>query len=111
MGWIGESWQLSASLDAHAGEKEHQDEKLWKQLRQELVAVAKQPKYESLILEYPGRWGDDEDDNEPQLTTMQRAHRVLEQLEPGEIVQVTHDIVVARYDSPEESEELEGDSE
>lgn len=51
MGWEGNSWRVGALLDAHAGEKEHQDAELWAELTARLAALCRHPRYASLMLD------------------------------------------------------------
>lgn len=48
VGWLGEGWSVSVTLDAHAGELERAHDALWQQMREQLEAVKNDPQYEQL---------------------------------------------------------------
>lgn len=48
MGWMGEGWRVAVALDAHGGEREREDDALWKQMVEQLEAVKNDPRYQQL---------------------------------------------------------------
>lgn len=48
MGWNGESWSVHVLLDAHAGDREREDEALWIEMQDRLQVIRNDPKYAQL---------------------------------------------------------------
>jgi hypothetical protein len=53
MGWEGDNWGVSVTLDAHAGEKEKEHEALWRELQIRLGELVRDARYSEIVLNPP----------------------------------------------------------
>lgn len=53
MGWEGDRWEVSVTLDAHGGEKEKEHEALWRELKIRLSELVKDPQYSGIVWNPP----------------------------------------------------------
>ena len=49
MGWMVEQWCVTATLDAHAGEKEKEHDELWRELQLRLAELVSEPRYAEIV--------------------------------------------------------------
>lgn len=53
MGWEGDRWAVSVTLDAHGGEKEKEHEALWRELQIRLRELVRDERYAGIVWNPP----------------------------------------------------------
>lgn len=53
MGWEGQQWSVAVTLDAHGGEREQEDEELWRELQARLTELVRDSRYAGIVWNPP----------------------------------------------------------